>query len=303
MKLGASPAVLLLVLSVFSATEAPGQPESLFPLTELSESFEALARKVNPAVVEIFTTGYVPAQGLVSSQELLPTQTKSGSGVVVDADGYIITNAHVVDGARQVQILFASPREQASRGSILGAGGELVGAQVVGIDRETDLAVLKTHKTNLPFLELGDSDEVKQGQLAFAFGSLHGMGNSVTIGVVSATARQLREEDPMIYIQTDAPINPGNSGGALVDARGKVIGINTLILSQSGGSEGLGFAAPSNIVRYVLDELRKTGRVRRGEIGIRAQTITHDLARGLGLIRDWGVVLSDVYPGGPAGQA
>jgi serine protease Do len=127
--------------------------------------------------------------------------------------------------------------------------------------------------------------------------------NSVTIGVVSATARQLREEDPMIYIQTDAQINPGNSGGPLVNAKGDVIGINTMIVSQSGGSEGLGFAAPSNIVRYVYEQIRKTGRVQRGHIGARAQTITPLLATGLRLSRKWGVVLSDVYPGGQAEEA
>jgi serine protease Do len=139
--------------------------------------------------------------------------------------------------------------------------------------------------------------------MVFAFGSPRGLENSVTIGVVSATARQLREEDPMIYIQTDAPINPGNSGGPLVNTRAEIIGINTMIFSESGGSEGLGFAAPSNIVRYVYEQIRKSGRVQRGNIGARAQTITPLLARGLGLDRDWGVLLSDVYPGGAAADA
>ncbi len=123
------------------------------------------------------------------------------------------------------------------------------------------------------------------------------------MGVVSATARQLKPEDPMIYIQTDASINPGNSGGPLVDTLGNVVGINTLIFSQSGGNEGLGFAAPSNIVKAVFEQIRATGRVRRGEIGVRAQTITPLMARGLGLPRDWGVILADVHPSGPAAEA
>ena len=163
--------------------------------------------------------------------------------------------------------------------------------------------VLKTRETGLPHLPLGDSDELRQGQLVFAFGSPLGLENSVSTGVVSATARQLRPEDPMIYIQTDAPINPGNSGGPLVDASGRLMGINMLIFSQSGGSEGLGFAAPSNIVRNVYEQIRKSGRVRRGEIGVRAQTITPNLARGLNLPRELGVILSDVYPGGPGADA
>src|SRR5204863_1030517 len=130
-----------------------------------------------------------------------------------------------------------------------------------------------------------------------------GLENSLTMGIVSAVARQLRPEDPMIYIQTDAPINPGNSGGPLVDLEGRVVGINTLIFSQSGGSEGIGFAAPSNIVRSVFDQLRRTGRVHRGEIGVRVQTVTPALAAGLGLRQDWGVVLSDVPPAGAAARA
>jgi serine protease Do len=155
----------------------------------------------------------------------------------------------------------------------------------------------------LPALELADSDAVRPGQLVLAFGSPLGLDSSVTLGVVSAVARQLEPDDPMIYIQTDASINPGNSGGPLVDTDGRVVGINTLILSQSGGNEGLGFAAPSNIVRNIFDQVRKFGRVRRGEIGVRAQTITTSLAEGLKLPRAWGVVLGDVNPDGPAAGA
>jgi serine protease Do len=152
-------------------------------------------------------------------------------------------------------------------------------------------------------MPLADSDTVRPGQIVLAFGSPLGLDSSVTMGVVSAVARQFEIDDPMIYIQTDASINPGNSGGPLVDAEGRVIGITTLILSQSGGNEGLGFAAPSNIVRHVFEQVRRYGRVRRGDIGVRAQTITPTLAEGLGLSRDWGVVLGDVFPDGPAASA
>ena len=136
-----------------------------------------------------------------------------------------------------------------------------------------------------------------------AFGSPLGLEHSVSLGVVSAVARQIRADDQMIYIQTDASINPGSSGGPLVDVSGRVVGISTFIITQSGGSEGIGFAAPSNIVRNVYEQIQQFGRVRRGEIGVRAQTITPELAEGLGLARDWGVVLADVYPRGPASKA
>ena len=149
-------------------------------------------------------------------------------------------------------------------------------------------------------MELGDSDLVNPGELVLAFGSPFGLENSVTMGVVSAVARQLRAEDPMIYIQTDAPINPGNSGGPLVDAEGRLMGINTVIYTQSGGNEGVGFAAPSNIVKNVIQQIRKMGRVKRGEIGADVQTITPALARGLGLNQMWGVIVSDVTAGSPA---
>jgi serine protease Do len=144
---------------------------------------------------------------------------------------------------------------------------------------------------------------VRQGQVVLAVGSPMGLENSLTMGVVSSVARQLEPDSSMIYIQTDAPINPGNSGGPLVDLEGRVVGINTLILSQSGGNEGLGFAAPANIVKNVFEQIKKNGRVRRSQIGARAQTITPELGAGLGLQRDWGVVISDVTPGSPAQRA
>jgi serine protease Do len=291
------PRSLLLLLALGAALpQRPGRPG----LAEVSESFESLAERVNPAVVSIFATGYSPGQGIVSSRELISESRSRGSGVLLTDDGYIVTNAHVVAGARRVRLLL--PR-RGEGGSILGTRGETAGAQIVGLDLETDLAVLKMEGTGLPHLELGDSEALRPGEIVFAFGSPLGLDNSVTMGVVSSIARQLRPEDPMIYIQTDASINPGNSGGPLVDALGRVVGINTLILSQSGGSEGLSFAAPSNIVRTVFEQIRRTGRVHRGEIGITAQTISPLMARGLELPQDWGAILADVGPGGPAAAA
>jgi serine protease Do len=278
------------------ATPGPGREPS--ELTRFSQSLEALSERVRPAVVQILTTGYAETGGLLSRQRA------SGSGVILDPEGYVVTNAHVVQGARRIQVVFAGlasgpPNPQ----SILKVPGRVVGAVLVGIDRETDLAVLRVAEKNLPFLPLGDSKELRPGELVLAFGSPLGLENSVTMGVVSAVARQIHPEDRMIYIQTDASINPGSSGGPLVDGDGRVIGINTSILTQSGGNEGIGFAAPSNIVRNVFEQVRKTGHVRRGEIGVYAQTVTPGLAAGLGLPQDWGVVLSDVLPGGPAARA
>jgi serine protease Do len=176
-------------------------------------------------------------------------------------------------------------------------------ARLVGVDEETDLAVLKIDVSNLRPLAFGDSDALKAGQVVLAFGSPMGLQNSVSLGIVSAVARQLEPESPMVYVQTDASINPGNSGGPLVDAKGRLVGINTLMVSPSGANSGLGFAAPSNIVRTVFEQIKQFGRVRRGEIGVRAQTVTPLLAAGLHLSRDWGAVLADVVPGGPADRA
>ncbi|MDH3214680.1 MAG: trypsin-like peptidase domain-containing protein [Candidatus Krumholzibacteria bacterium] len=273
-------------------------------LDELSDSFEALVEAISPAVVQIFATGYGPVGDGVTTSGLIVKRRAGGSGVILHPDGYIITNAHVVDGARRVQVMLplADPTKKMAR-SILRPRGRRVEAQIVGVDRETDLAVLKVAYSDLPYLELGDSDELRQGQIVLAFGSPYGLENSVSMGVVSSVSRQLTPEAPMIYIQTDATINPGNSGGPLTDTQGRVVGINTMIASRGGGSEGVGFAAPSNIVLNVYRQFRSSGRVRRGHIGVHAQTITATVAAGLGLEREWGVVLGDVYPGGPADRA
>jgi serine protease Do len=274
-------------------------------LAQFSDALEALSDTVGKAVVQVLVSGYGPGRSIeATTGALIQEQRGTGSGVVLDPAGYIVTNAHVVAGARRVQVIVPDePGSESAGTSILTSGGRLVGAQIVGLDRETDLAVLKVNVKGLAHLELGDSDELRQGELVMAFGSPLGLSNSASMGVVSSVARQLRPGDPMIYIQTDAAINPGNSGGPLVDSHGRVMGINTMILSQSGGSEGIGFAAPSNIVKNVYEQIRSRGHVKRGEIGVNAQTITPLMAAGLGLARTSGVVLGDVYPQGPAAEA
>jgi serine protease Do len=271
-------------------------------LQEISNSFEAVSKEVTKAVVQIYTTGYGPSQGA----DLAPItiQRGTGSGIILDPNGYIVTNAHVVELARHVKVMIPfSEEERAASRSILKVHARVVGGQVVGVDHETDLAVIKVQEKGLPHLKLADSDGVNQGQIVLAFGAPFGMENTMTMGIVSAVARQLQPDAPVVYIQTDTPINPGNSGGPLVNAKGEVVGVNTMILSRSGGSEGLGFAVPSNIVRNVFQQLKSFGQVRRGAIGAHAQTIDPIMARALSLSKDWGVIIADVYPGGPAEKA
>jgi serine protease Do len=300
-------AMLMLLLTMLSFNisfaQTADQRKSMQALSNLSDSFEALAEYVGPAIVQIFSTGYAPGDAQTTASIIAPEKS-SGSGVILDTDGYIITNAHVVEDASTVRVLLPQKVEgNPKAGSIIRPRGKQLDAKIVGVDRETDLAVIKIEEQNLPYLELGDSDYLRQGEVVLTFGSPLGLENSVTMGVVSSVARQLRPEDPMIYIQTDAPINPGNSGGPLVDTKGKVVGINTFILSQSGGSEGLGFAAPGNIVKNVYEQIKKYGRVRRGIIGVNAQTIIPEMAVGLKLPRDWGVIIGDIFPGSPAAQS
>lgn len=294
---------LLWAQSLFAQAGSKDVPSTR--LAELSRSIEDLSDRVSPAVVQVFASGFrVNPEGGSSDPGLISKTRNVGSGVVMDAEGHVLTNAHVIAGAAAVEVALPALFEAGSpRQSILKGRGKRFSAEVVGVDSDTDLAVLKIPAKGIPFLTFGDSDHVRQGQLVLAFGSPLGLENSVTMGVVSATARQLRPEDPMIYIQTDTPINPGNSGGPLVDLYGHVIGINTFILSQSGGSEGIGFAAPSNIARNVFTQLSKSGQVRRGSIGVYAQSISPELAQGLNLANEWGVILGDVFPGGAAASA
>jgi serine protease Do len=304
--------LLVAALGLYGQEQPPAaSPIIRDSLHQLSDSIESLSHRVGLAVVQVFSTGYAIADEEADSSDgttagLVTKQRSTGSGVILSTDGFILTNNHVVKNARRVRVQLASAPDDAGAApdSKLHAHGKLLEAKVVGVDREADLAVLKVDATApLPVLKLADSDTLHQGQVVLAFGNPLGLQNSVSIGIVSSVGRQIKPDDPMVYIQTDAPINPGNSGGPLLDAEGDVVGINTFILSQSGGSEGIGFAIPSNIVKNVYDQIRKDGHVHRGEIGITAQSITPELAEGLDLKQDTGVILGDVTPDGPAGAA
>jgi serine protease Do len=179
----------------------------------------------------------------------------------------------------------------------------VVPARIAGISSEIDLALLKVDGLKLPALPLATYSQLRQGETVFAFGSPNGLRHTLTHGLVSAVARQIDPDSPLIYVQTDAPINPGNSGGPLVNVRGEVVGMNTFIVSPSGGSDGLGFAIPSATIRTAFRHLRQFGQLRRQELGLSLQTITPEMAAGLRLARDYGVIISDVWPRGPAEAA
>ena len=270
-------------------------------LQQLNSAIETLTARISPAVVQILVTGYGSVEDSDRRQTAVITREHAiGSGVIVDSNGYIMTNAHVVEGAQSIHVALAMP-SVSFPDQIAPVGKQrVVQARLIGLHRETDLALIKIDQTELPTLSLGNRRPVHQGQLVFAMGSPEGLENSVTMGVVSSVARQADPTRPMVYIQTDAPINPGNSGGPLVDADGYVVGINTFILTQAGGSEGLGFAIPARVVHFVYESLRKYGHVHRIEVKAGAQAISDTLAKGLGLSQSWGVVIDDVTPGGPA---
>ncbi len=271
-------------------------------LLQLNTQLENLAVKVSPAVVQILVTGYGPARETNRSDTaLIVRQHAVGSGVIVDSNGYIMTNAHVVEGAQRIQVALPLPMDDSGVQVPIGKR-RILDAKLLGQHKETDLALLKIDETDLPTLTL-NPQRPRVGQLVFAIGSPEGLQNSLTMGVVSAVARQADPSKPLTYIQTDAPINPGNSGGPLVDMDGTVLGLNTFILSEGGGSEGLGFAIPARVVDFVYRSLRKHGHVHRVEIGAATQEITPTLADALHLARHWGVMVVDVTPDGPAEAA
>ncbi len=215
-------------------------------------------------------------------------RTGLGSGVIVSADGYILTNHHVVDGAEQIKIDMNDNRT--------------LDARLVGSDPPSDLAVLKVEASNLPMLTLGDSERVRVGDVVLAIGNPLGIGQTVTMGIISAKGRQtgLSSGSFEDFLQTDAPINQGNSGGALISTNSELIGINSQILSPSGGSIGIGFAIPSNMARTVMDTLVRTGKVRRGQLGITVQKVTSEVAEKLKLRDQRGILVAQVQPGAAA---
>ncbi|MEP6922459.1 MAG: Do family serine endopeptidase [bacterium] len=223
----------------------------------------------------------------------MPEQRRSGlgSGVIISTDGYILTNHHVIDGAEQIKVDLNDNRT--------------LDAKVVGSDQPSDLAVLKLDATNLPVIALGDSDKVRVGDVVLAIGNPLGIGQTVTMGIISAKGRQtgLSSGSFEDFLQTDAPINQGNSGGALVSTNSELIGINSQILSPSGGSIGIGFAIPSNMARAITDTLVKTGKVRRGQLGITVVKLNTDAAKELGIKETKGVGVAQVRPGSAADRA
>jgi serine protease Do len=279
---------------------ATPNPEKMDVLKQLSTSFEEISQRSGRAVVQIFVRSYVAATGSSNEGELLTAEDSSGSGIIMSPDGYILTNAHVVKGAHSLKVQLNARMENERRAQGDRSLNRPIAGSLVGIDHDSDLAVVKIDKKDLPYLTFGNSDELRQGQVVLALGNPLGLDNSVSMGVVSAVSRQIKPEDAMVYIQTDAPINPGNSGGPLVDTDGHVIGVNTFILTQSGGSEGIGFAIPGNIAREVYQQIKTQGHVHRAQLGIVAETVTPEMAEGLKLEVDHGVIISDVEPNGPA---
>src|SRR6202049_633570 len=287
------------------ATQNTGESSAQAPdvLVQLNGALEGLAAKVSSGVVQILVTGYGPAHEENRSQTaLIVRQHAVGSGVIVDADGYIVTNAHVIEGGQRIRVALPIPVGDAA-GLVPVGKRRIREARLLGFHKETDLALLKIEDKELPTLPFVRHERPHVGQLVFAIGSPEGLQNSVTMGVISALARQPDPTKALTYLQTDAPINPGNSGGPLVDMNGFVLGINTFILSQGGGSEGLGFAIPARVVDFVYHSLRDHGHVHRVEIGAVAQEITPTMAEGLHLPQRWGVAVVDVKPDGPAAAA
>jgi serine protease DegQ len=285
-------------------------PEPAGTRAQATTSYSDAARKAVPSVVNIVTTK--AAAKLSQSHPLLndpvfrrffgdpqggggngggkPQNSSLGSGVIVAAEGFVLTNHHVIDGAESIEVLLSD--------------GRRTKAKLIGSDPESDLAVLQTELTGLPAMPFGSSDNARVGDVVLAIGNPFGVGQTVTMGIVSALGRnQLGINTFENFIQTDAAINPGNSGGALVDSEGRLIGINTAIYSRSGGSLGIGFAIPASTVRNVMDQITKGGSVVRGYIGVEPQDVTPELAEAFKLPRKDGAIIAGVMANGPAAKA
>lgn len=274
-------------------------------LTGLSEDLQTLSHAVEPSVVKIYATGLAPVSGESNNTSYLAQQRSLGAGSIMDSRGYILTNAHVIGNARSISVLLPDMTKhfEASDDRDSEPPTTAVEARIIGMDRVSDLAVIKVEKTGLPALKFGDSDRTHPGELVLALGSPLGLQDSVSLGVISAVNRQLDPNSPMVYLQTDAAINPGNSGGPLIDMQGDLVGVNSMIETKSGGNEGLGFSIPSNTAKGVYEQIIQYGHARRGVIGISPLNLTPTLAQGLGLSRDSGVLVEDVEPDTPAAKS
>jgi serine protease Do len=280
--------------SVVSGEEKAPVEKRLATPAELSRTFVDVAKQVKPAVVNIDvvekpkqSTRYqrnnqseIPGFPFGQMPQRQQPRRGTGSGVIISADGFILTNNHVAGDADEINVKLAD--------------GRTLKARRIGGDPETDIALIKVDVTNLPFAKLGDSSQLEQGEWVIALGSPFGLEQTMTAGIVSATSRDLRNGPYDNYIQTDASINPGNSGGPLVNMNGEVIGINTMIYSRSGGSEGIGFAVPSNMASKVYTHLAKSGRVMRGYLGVNLQSVTPALAQNFNYEGAEGAIVGDV---------
>lgn len=290
-----------------SASPASEPTAAVPPALPATGSYSEAAGRAMPSVVNIFTTARVSPRERNSMSEDPFFQfffgdrapggrgdgsgrqrpASLGSGVIVGASGYIVTNAHVVESAAQIEVALSD--------------GRRAPAIVVGSDPDTDLAVIKADLGDLPAIRIGDTSKVRVGDVVLAIGNPFGVGQTVTMGIVSALGRnQLGVSAFENFVQTDAAINPGNSGGALIDAQGNLIGINTLIFSRSGGSQGIGFAIPAETVRQVMDQLIASGEVVRGWLGVETQDLTRTLAESFGIGVGGGALVAGVVRGGPA---
>lgn len=281
--------------------QAPVQPAST---RDATLSYAAAVARAAPAVVNVYTTKQVrePLAPLLNDPDLeqlfgdIPglsrrkKATTLGSGVIVRGDGYILTNYHVIEAADAVQVALYDGRQAK--------------AEVVGADPDSDLAVLKIQLPNLSSITFNGNHELKVGDVVLAIGNPFGVGQTTTLGIVSALGRnRLGINTYENFIQTDAAINPGNSGGALVDASGRLVGINTAIYSESGGSLGIGFAIPAKTAHTIMEQIIATGSVKRGWLGLEPQDITPELARAFRLKQSDGVIVADVLRDGPAWKA
>jgi len=273
-------------------------PPSSSPATAAAGSFSAAAKKASPAVVSITTSKAAqqnprnndPWFRFFFGDQADQPQVGLGSGVIVSAQGYVLTNNHVVEGADEIEVTLNDGRHSAGK--------------VIGTDPDTDLAVLKIELDKLPVIVLGNSDALQVGDQVLAIGNPFGVGQTVTSGIVSALGRnQLGINTFENFIQTDAAINPGNSGGALVDVSGNLEGINTAIYSRSGGSMGIGFAIPVSTAKQVLEDIVKEGKVTRGWIGVEPNDLSPELAETFGVKASAGVIVTGVLQNGPAARA